>query len=180
MAVGEEPVQMTELTLNALKGWPQPCAVDYHTEFEHTVDGIVDPGTVVHLNEAGKYELGVGTLAVMPMFMFNGSHDPDVRNDGGDASTKKGVFIAINPTGQAMALVANGAYELVSTAFVTTDDYPPNTHLTSAISGPQAGLLKPGTVYTDTICGIVSRGVVDNGYGFDSVAFWPWYIPPGL
>lgn len=171
------PRQMTANTLNALKGWPQPSAVDFHTEFDSSITTEVLPGSVVHVGPAGTYLLGVGTSKVMPLFMFNGSNDPDVINDGGDASTTKGVFIAINPTGQAMALVAVGAYELVSTAFVA-GTYNPNDHLTSDLVGGNAGLLKVGTCYTDTIVGVVSRGIVDNGYGYDAVAFWPWYIPP--
>jgi hypothetical protein len=172
------PRQMTAYTLNALKGWPQPAAVDFHTEFaEDLADTEVLPGSVVHLNSDGKYELGVGTLAVMPLFMFNGSNDPDVKNEGGDPATEKGVFIAINPTGQAMALVAVGAYELVSTAFVS-GTYEPNDPLTSATSGGDAGKLAVGELYTDMIVGIVSRGVVDNGYGHDAVAFWPFPVFP--
>jgi hypothetical protein len=171
---------MTEFTLNALKGWPQPAAVDFNTTFDASLAGItIEPGTVVHLSATGTYLLGVGTEAVMPMFMFNGSMDADVINSGGDPSTQAGVWVPINPTGQAMALVAVGAYELVSTAFVEADEYPPNTHLTSTLSPDvNAGLLQPGTLYTNTIVGIVSRGVVDNGYGYQAVAFWPWYIPP--
>lgn len=171
------PRQMTAYTLNALKGWPQPAAVDFHTEFDESVTVEVLPGSVVHLNSDGKYELGVGTLSVMPLFMFNGSHDPDVLNEGGDPATEKGVFIPINPTGQAMALVAVGAYELVSTAFVA-GTYEPNDPLTSDLSGSNAGKLKVGTLYTDMIVGIVSRGVVDNGYGHDAVAFWPFPVFP--
>jgi len=171
---------MTQYTLNALKGWPQPAAVDFNTTFDPTViagNAVVLPGSVVHLSPAGQYLLGVGDLKVMPLFMFNGSDDPDVMNNSADASTTKGVFIPINPTGQAMALVAIGAYELVSTAFVA-GTYAPNDHLTSTVSPAiDAGQLKVGTVWTDTICGIVSRGVVDNGYGYDAIAFWPIYIP---
>lgn len=171
------PRQMTENTLNALKGWPQMHAVDFTTEFDASIDDEVLPGSVVHLNEDGFYELGVGDLAVMPMFMFNGSRDPDVVNDGGDPATRKGVFIGIGPTGQAMSLPAVGAYELVSTAFVP-GDYAPNDPLTSPLAGADAGKLEVGTLYTDMIVGIVSRGVVDNGYGHDSVAFWPFPVFP--
>jgi hypothetical protein len=172
------PVQMTQNTLNALKGWPQPAAVDYHTQFDPSIVTNVLPGTVVHLNSEGLYALGVGTLPVMPLFMFNGSNDPDVLNDGGNAATEKGVWVAINPTGQAMALVAVGAYELVSTAFVP-GTYNPNDALTAALSGADAGLLAVGTMHTDMIVGLVSRGVVDNGYGFDALAFWPFPVFPG-
>lgn len=174
------PRQMTSKTLNALKGWPQPAAVDYHTEFDDTVFDILSevlPGSVVHLNASGKYELGVGTLAVMPLFLFSGSHDPDVRNEGGDAATEKGVWIPISPTGQAMTLVAIGAYELVSTQFVA-GDYDPNDPLTSPVAGADAGKLEVGTLYEDMIVGFVSRGVIDNGYGFDALAFWPCPVFP--
>jgi hypothetical protein len=168
---------MTQFTLNALKGWPAPAAVDFHTTFDDTIVDEVLPGTVVHISSTGTYLLGVGALAVMPLFMFNGSLDPDVINETGDPSTDRGVFIPINPTGQAMALVAVGAYELVSTAFVD-DTYAPNDHLTSTVApAVDAGLLKKGTKYVDTICGVVSRGLVDNGYGFEALAFWPYYLP---
>lgn len=171
------PRQMTANTLNALKGWPQPAAVDFHTEFAASVTDEVLPGSVVHLDDDGRYILGVGTLAVMPLFMFNGSEDPDVKNDGGDAATEKGVWIPISPTGQAMSLVAIGAYELVSTAFVD-GTFNPNDPLTSPLTGNNAGKLTVGTLYTDMIVGIVSRGIVDNGYGFDAVAFWPFPVFP--
>lgn len=171
------PRQMTQYTLNALKGWPQPAAVDYHTEFADDITTEVLPGSVVHLDSEGKYALGVGNLKVMPLFMFNGSLDPDVVNEGGDAAVEKGVWVAINPTGQAMALVAVGAYELVSTAFVA-GTYNPNDPLTSPTSGDNAGKLQVGTMYTNMIVGLVSRGVVDNGYGHDAVAFWPCPVFP--
>lgn len=174
------PRQMTANTLNALKGWPQMAAVDFHTEFAAGVFDILDvvlAGSVVHLNSSGQYELGVGTDPVMPLFTFNSSDDPDVVNEGGDPATEKGVFIPISPTGQAMALVAVGAYELVSTAFVS-GTYNPNDPLTAAKTGANAGKLAVGTLYTDMIVGFVSRGVVDNGYGHDAVAFWPFPVFP--
>lgn len=171
------PRSMTANTLNALKGWPQPAAVDFATEFSDEVDIEVLPGMVASLDEDGKYILGVGTDAVMPLFMFNGSLDPDVINEAPDAATEKGAYVPINPTGQAMSLVGIGAYELVSTAFVD-GDYPPNTALTSPKTGGNKGKLVEGTMYTDMIVGLVSRGVVDNGYGSDAVAFWPCPVFP--
>jgi hypothetical protein len=170
---------MTEDTLNALKGWPQPAAVDFHAAFsaDATADGAVPPGACLHLNADGEYDLGVGTSAVMPLFNFAWSDDPDIEMDGGDPATTRGVYVGISPSGQALALPAKIAAELVSTHFVD-GDYAINDHLTSPDTGDDAGKLEVGTVYTDTIVGIVSRGIVDNGYGEDAVAFWPWYIPP--
>lgn len=171
------PRQMTANTLNALKGWPQMNAVDYHAAIDSTVTTPVLAGSVVHINSSGNFIPGVGNLNVMPMFIFNSSDDPDVSNDGGDASTDPGVFIPISPTGQAMALVAIGAYELVSTAYVA-GSYLPNAPLTSATTGDNKGKLTAGTMYTNMIVGFVSRGVVDNGYGKNALAFWPFPIFP--
>lgn len=175
------PRQMTANTLNALKGWPQMNSVDYHAELDSGIPGADLPvlaGAVVQLNATGNFILGVGTDSVMPLFLFNSSDDPDVSNDGGDASTDAGVFVPISPTGQAMALVAVGAYELVSTAYVDAA-YAPNDPLTADKSGGgNPGLLQGGTMYTDMIVGLVSRGVVDNGYGKNALAFWPCPVFP--
>lgn len=175
------PRQMTANTLNALKGWPSMNAVDFHAAFDSGISSSDLPvlaGSVVSLNSAGDFILGVGNTRVMPLFLFNNSDDPDVVNDGGDASTEAGVFIPIGPTGQAMALVAVGAYEFVSTAFVA-GSYPPNTALTSNVSGgSNPGKLVAGTMYSNMIVGLVSRGVVDNGYGKSALAFWPCLVFP--
>jgi len=174
------PRQMTAHTLDALKGWPAPHALDFAAELSESIPGANLPvlsGTVVRLNASGKFELGVGTSSVMPLFLFSNSDDPDVENDGGDASTDKGVFVPITPSGKAMALVATGAYELTSTEFVA-DTYAPNDALTAATAGGNAGKLAKGTMYTDMIVGIVSRGQVDNGYGTDALAFWPHPVFP--
>lgn len=168
------PAQMTAYTLNGLKGWPNMHALDYVAEFDSTVFGLVTaalPGMVVSLNSSGKYILGVGTTNCMPLFLFSGSNDPDVTNAADDPATTKGVYIPIAPTGKAMALVGSGSYELTSTAFVDAS-YPPNTPLTASKTNPNAGLLKAGTIGTDMIVGIVSQGIVDNGYGYDALAFW--------
>jgi hypothetical protein len=177
------PRQMTASTLNALKGWPRPNALDFEGKFDPSTlaAGRVAEGSVGHLNASGLVVLGVGNLAVMPLFNFQASDDYDVQNDGGDAATDKGVYIAINPTGVVMFLVATGAYELVTTNFDNTITYTPNATLTSptvATGAVNPGTLTGGTIGTNTICGIVSRGVIDNGYGYDALAFWPVFLPP--
>ena len=178
--------QMTAQTLNALKGWPSPAAVDYEAAYSPTIpaaDRPVPPGAVVHVSPTDKmFVLGVGTDPVMPLFTFHASNDPTVNaSGGGDPSTDRGVYIPINPTGVGMALPAVGAYELVSTHFdkTLTGQYTVNKPLTAKKSGqPNPGMLIPGVLYTDMIVGIVSRGVVDNGYGHSSVAFWPHPVFP--
>lgn len=169
--------QMTAKTLNALKGWPQMNAVDYVAKLSSTVsanDLPLPPGSVVSLNTAGDFIPGVGNDNVMPMFLFYGTDSDMISNDGGDASTDVGAWVPMTPAGQMVALVAIGAYELVSTAFVTGQTYNPNTPLTANKTGSaKPGYLRPGTINTNMIVGLVSRGKVDNGYGHEAVAFWP-------
>lgn len=168
---------MTTQGLNAIKGWPDPNVVDFSTKVSPTVTTVVKSGSVVSLDAAGNYVPGVGKKRVMPMFLFPNSDDFDVRNDGGDPSVDAGVYVAFSPEGAAMALPSVAAVELASPMFVP-GSYPPNTHLTSPMTGANAGKLVAGTVGTDTIVGIVSRGLVANGYGSSQVlAFWPIYIP---
>lgn len=192
------PRSMTAFTLNALKGWPQQAAVDFNAKLDPTALSVtsqsrVPQGSVVRLNNSYNFMLGVGNIVAMPMFTFNASDDPDVQNDGGDPATVKGAFIAINPgssdvndrsrTGSMMALVAVGAYELVSTNYNAGASYNPNTLLTSPTTdtgGALAGQLTPGTLSTNTIVGVVSRGITDNGYGTNAVAFWPYFLPAGV
>ena len=174
------PRQMTSQTLNALKGWPSQSAVDFSTTLDDSAlvgRDRVERGTTVHLNAAGKFALGVGDDPVIPMFLFQANDEPDVSNYGGDPATEKGVWIGISNTGKMMAFVAAGAYELCTTCFVP-GVYAPNTPLTSPTSGADAGRLTAGTLYTDMIVGLVSRGVINNGYGHDALAFWPQTVYP--
>jgi hypothetical protein len=173
---------MTRHTLDAIKGWPSPYAVDFAAKLSVNVPESRRPilsGTVLRLNDAGEYELGTGTRDVMPLFAFNNSDDPDVINEGGDPATEAGVWIAISPTGKMMALPAKGAYELMSTEYIA-DTYLPNDLLYATDgTGATDGKLRKATKGTHTICGITSRGVRDNGHGQNALAFWPVVILQG-
>lgn len=174
--------RMTDHTLDGIKGWPNPHAVDFVTAISANVTFTpVYSGRVVHLNSAGQYEMG-HTGNQMPLFLFPNSDDPDVSNYGGDPTSDPSVWVSIIPSGQAVALVAVGAYELASTEFDSTKSYPPNTPLKASTSNSDSvngGLLTPATFGTDSICGIVSRGVQANSRGKNSLYFWPVFIPHG-
>ena len=175
------PRQMTNYTLNALKGWPSQSAVDFVAKLDSSV--TTDPvyaGSVVSLNSSGNFILGTDSLSVMPMFIFQSSDDPDVSNEGGDAGVggDKGVWVPIAPTGHMMALVAPGAYELVSTQYVAASTYTINLPLWADDSGAAIGKLDATTRKGGkTVVGVIRRGVVDNGYGHNGVAFWPYFLP---
>jgi hypothetical protein len=109
----------------------------------------------------------------MPMFLFTASNASTSSYSGGVPATSRSASVPMMG-GEAglMALVATGPYELVSTAFVA-GSYPPNTPLTANKSGSAApGKLRAGTIGTNMIVGLVSRGLVDNGYGTQALAFW--------
>ena len=186
------PRQMTANTLNALKGWPSQSAVDYVSTIDATQlaghnSGVTLAGTVVSLGADGEYEIGVGELDRMPLFLFNNSDDPDVANDGGDAGAggDKGVWVPVSPSGNMMALVATGAYELTTTQFAgATGTFTPNTPLKADKYGVgNAGKVEASAFSSTafTIVGVVSRnGYQDNGYGVDCVAFWPYFLPKSI
>ena len=170
-------VQMTAKTLNAIHGWgANPHALQFQAEFDPSIVNVIPkvlPGMVVRLNSAGKYVVGLGTVNCMPLFTFRGSDDLGVADlASGDPAADAGNWVSML-TGKALALPAKGAFELTSTAIVPNTQYPPNTYLGSDLSGANAGLLRPGTLGVDMCCGIVSRGLVNNGYGKTAVAFWP-------
>jgi hypothetical protein len=180
---------MTAHTLEAPKGWPSPNAVDFVAKISANV--TIDPvfaGRCVHLNASGEFEMGLPDVAQachMPMFLFQNSDDPDVANPGGDPATEEGVWVAVAPVGNIMALPAAGAYELESTEFepeATAGTYEPGDALTATPSNSDAttgGRITKNSVaaYDNALCGVVSRGVFKNSHGKYALAFWPVWLP---
>jgi hypothetical protein len=185
------PRKMTAHTLEPVKGWPSPSAVDCRAKLSANV--TIDPlyaGRVVHLNASGEYETGLpDTIGKghMPIFLFNNSDDPDVVNDGGDPATEVDVWVPSAPTGYMMGLPAKGSYEFESTEFESeaslSATYAPGdcltaTHAnTTAATGGRITRTTNGLAYNKPVCGVVSRGVVTNSHGKSALAFWPMWLP---
>ncbi len=185
------PEQMYTHTLNPLKGWPSPTALDFAGKL-HT-DVTIDPlpaGRCVHVASLEAVTYGPGTSGGVPLFktgvednqmgifLFQGSADFDVSNDGGTD------WYAIAPKGIMSGLVATGAYELETTEFDTSLTYNPNDVLKAIADDtddtPETGggtLTNDALVYVDSIVGVVSRGKYTNAYGKTALAFWPVYLP---
>lgn len=171
--------QMFDHSLDALKGWPSPHALDFTAKLSSNV--TLDPvpaGRCVHATSAG-FELGV-ILLQMPIFLLQGSDAFDVSNPGGNNWT------AISPTGVLSGLVATGGFELETTEFDTAQTYAVNDHLKAIDdnSGATGGTLTNqslGTLYhastMEARVGVVSRGKRTNAYGKTVLAFWPIYLP---
>lgn len=172
--MAHEPKQMYEHELNVVKGWPSPYAVDKRVTLADTQDEVL-PGMVCSMNAQGELELGLATGA-MPLFAFPSSSDFDVRSDFGGWV---GPSTAPHGASNMLVLPAAGAYEMESTEFDDQGTYAPNDTLTSPVPGaPNAGRLEGGTAYTDTICGVVSEGVLTNEYRMQVLRFWPVWLPP--
>ena len=172
------PSQMNDHTLDALKGWPSPYAVDHVASAASGV--TITAGNVVTLDTAGNYVLGYGASDVnaqgVAMFAFQNSSDPDVANDGGvtfGTGESANAWVPVAPGGGIMALVATGAYELESTEFAAAF----NPAIGSTMSADATGELEAGTAYTDSICGVVSAAKSDNSHGVSSIKFFPVWLP---
>lgn len=166
-----------EKGLNGIKGFPKIDGVDFNAVF---ASGVSAPaGSVTRLNSSGELALGVGTAFAMPLFTFHNSDDLSVSHTlGGNPATDKKAWITTDPVGRVLCIPAIAAVELTTTVFKTDDSYVPNAALKSDTTGDYAGMIRTGTHGTDTIVGVVSRGVIDNVYGYDCVAFWPVFLPP--
>jgi hypothetical protein len=182
---------MYDHTLNPLKGWPSPTALDFTGKLHEDV--TIDPlpaGRCVHVAEIDPVPYGPGTSGGVPqfktgvedtqmgIFLFQGSDALDVANPGGTD------WYAIAPKGIMSGLVATGAYELETTEYDSELTYLPNDVLRAVANDvddtPETGggcLTNDATVYTDAIVGVVSRGEYTNAYGKSCLAFWPVYLP---
>jgi hypothetical protein len=180
--------------LSAAKGWFEMAALDFQAAIDPAVTFTVPDGRVMQLYTAGRYPInctvktGLSNTS-MPLFLWHGNNSYDVSNNGIIASNGRWDFQAIGPTGIAQMLVGKGAYELESTEFDTTKSYAPNQLLTAVQADTTAatgglitnvGTAAGGTKvkqYTDTVCGVVSRGVFTNQDGVSVLAFWPEWLP---
>ncbi len=197
------PSQMYAHTLNPLKGWPCPTALDFAGALHSAVTIAPLPaGRCVHVDSVTAVAYGYGpgpttaggtpqfktgvTGSQMGIFLFQGSQDFDVSNQPANGTD----WYAIAPAGIMSGLVATGAYELETTEFDQSQVYLPNQPLRAVAADtnatPQTGggcLTNQGTFLGNTlasnnaIVGVVSRGVYTNAYGQTALAFWPVYVP---
>jgi len=143
--------------LDPLKGWFQLSALDKSAPFDPSITGngvTVNPGRVVFCNDAGNFTAdrycsnGSATATAypggllsytgtaMPMFLWAGTSDADVFNDGYNTAGTAANWIPVMPAGVSMALVATGGYELQTTEFYASpaSPYTVNAPLTAVSS----------------------------------------------
>lgn len=154
------PGQAFDHTLDALKGWPNPHAVDLSGTISSNVNrgsaGLpIYGGMCVHVASvtAGSppvpvFEMGA-SVTKMPIFLWVGDADWDVSNPGvpagvalggtGGVSGTPGAgtvpgWIPIRPSGNVMGFVAVSGLELETTEFDTDQTYSPNDPLRAVTS----------------------------------------------
>jgi hypothetical protein len=179
---------MYEHGIDVKKGWFDMAALDFAAKLAAAVTFDVPGGRVVHVNDDGEFEMGIGQTD-MAIFLIQGSADYDVSNPG---QTLAGNFMhrAIAPTGVMSGVVATGGYELETTEFDadSTVDYDPNTLLTATASNTDEDtggvITSEGTgagsrvkQFVDPVCGVVSTGVHTNHNNISTLALWPVYLP---
>lgn len=189
------PRQMTWHTLEAIKGWPSPTALDHAAKLSANV--TIDPlyqGRCVHLNLIGEYETGLPATLIatprinMPLFLFSNSDDPDVKNSGGitgSVNDQPGGWMAAGPSGKLLALPATGSYELETTEFDSSVSYIPGNVLTATNANTDAttgGRIAKvtGNLGSKPVCGIVSKPFATtdrNHNGKAALRFWPYCFP---
>jgi hypothetical protein len=157
---------------NVLKGWWHPHALDKSGPLAAGEEVL--PGQVVYLDMNAEFRLGLPENS-MPMFAWPGSADFDVSADVGNIQSQN-----------LMALPVTGSYELQTTEFDERYSYHPNDHLAvwdvqkTSYTEEYKGTVYVGNPYTDTICGIVSKGVEVNDFGKNFLSLWTYYLPIDL
>lgn len=165
-----KPAQMYDHELNPVKGWPSPYAVDKSLDLAGSA--VCNRGMVMSINNNGKFVVGL-YCGAMPIFALNSSGDFDVRGDDGN------LVGGANGAAHMSGLVAISGLEVESTEFDSGSNYNPNTTLTAGEpDAADAGVIKPGTAYSDTICGVTSDGVLTNEFKKNVLRFWPVWLPP--
>lgn len=173
------PEQMWSHELNPVKGWWDEHALDKSADILLTDGDVLRAGMVMSLGADAKFRKGLG-CGDMAIFALQNSFDFDVVSDDGGLVGSGGGGSG-SPVPRVSGLVAVGGYELQSTEFDTAyrDMLVPNLALTAGGPGEaDAGLLKPGTPYSDTICAVCSDGVKVNENAVDVVQFWGVWLPP--
>jgi hypothetical protein len=149
--------------------------------------GVLYPGRAVHLGVEGGvpvYRTGCHHTG-MTLFSFSFSDDPGVRgSESGDPASDEFAWSGFGTEEVLLAFPASGGFELESTEYDPTASFPPNTPLTSARNDADievGGVLVPGEVYVNPICGVVSSGLVPSGYSrpglTNALRFWPVWLP---
>lgn len=160
------PPQMFDNILEPIKGWFHISALDKDVVPADSEDARLIAGRVLSLDANGQGVPGLAADA-MPLFLWQNAQDFDVLRDSGGIGG-----------GKLNTLVATGGYELQTTEF-QAGTYNPNTPITADApgAGDDIGKVKPGTIATDTICGIISDGQLTNENGKDVIQFWTYFLP---
>lgn len=167
---------MNNTGLDLIKGVVIENLLTYSRPISANVTFDLPDGRVVHVNADSEFETGAKGF-VMPMFLLRQGDALDVVNPGGDD------WQAIEPSGVNTAIVATCGYEIASAEFDDEQTYYPNDKLRGVLANSTlatGGLLTNQTITlgTNTICGVVSRGVARNPQTKrDMLYLWPVFIP---
>jgi hypothetical protein len=172
------PTYQFDHSLTAVKGWMPgtPVPIDKAARLSAEVTITVWKGRVMHLNDAGEFEMGC-TGNQMAIFALQNSSDTDVDVTVDQTQGTQGIG------GQVMSgLVAVGSYELQTTEFDDDHNYTPNDLLRAqtgnTVQATGGVLTKAGvTLYNTAVCGVVSQTQFKNHHKKFVLTFWPVFCP---
>ncbi len=166
------PPQMYDHECNVLKGWWHLHAID---KVAQIAEGeVILAGQVCYLDQIGEARLGLPDNCV-PMIAWPSSVDYDVEGDVGNIQTPN-----------MMALPCVATYEVQTTEFDADYTYHVQDHLTAwdqqlvGYTAAKKGLVRPGSPYQNTLCGVVTAAVAKNEFKKDWLSFWTYYLPVDL
>lgn len=155
--------------------------LQFSAKISDNVTITLPQGRVVHVNSEQEFETGA-TGHQMPLYLWRASNSLDVTNPGlnddGDIDYQAGF-----PKGITSAFPAICGMEVASAEYDDAETYAPNDLLrgiTANSTAATGGLITKNsvTLYTDCVCGVVSRGVINNPVTRkDLLYFWAVYLP---
>jgi hypothetical protein len=170
--------QMFDHAIEPVKGWYGDTSLTCHAKLSANV--TIDPvykGRVAHLNSSGEWEMGASGHE-MPVFLFQNSDDSDVqeRQDPGN-----GIYRATG-SGIMSGWVCSGGFEVETTEFDDDQTYAVNDLIraqkSNSASATGGVLTNAGiTLYTNLVCGVVSKTPFTNPDNKRMIRLWTVFLP---
>lgn len=177
--MGSDTTRIFDHFTDVVSGWSADLASElmYTAKLSANVTVDLPRGRVVHVNSDGEFETGVPD-AEMPIFLFQSSTDHDVENTGANPNAT-----GYSPSGEMSGIVGGRCYEIETTEFDSAQSYAYNDSLTAVNANSNAttgGRLtnQSAVLYTNPVCGIVSKTPSEDHNGVETLGLWTVFIPP--
>lgn len=172
------PAKMFTHILEPLFGWWDERSLQKTAQIVLDEDDQLLAGSLMSIGSDGMYRKGL-ICGAPGVFAFNGSADHDAGSEYPGSAVGPGNDGVALSGKNILGLPCVGSFEIETTEFDADVEYAPMDPLTGPAPGEaNAGKVTKGVYYENTICGIVTDGVVENKYKIEALRFWTWFVPP--